>query len=131
MLDVTALQAENDQLRARVAELESKLAVKARKPRRVAGDPCQYCGDSKTDKITFLGLPMCSDWKPCAGRMRRAKGIPGYAWDRCYSVTQQSGKNAPWVARFNGEVIGIGPDRGAMRRLAYDHRNNAVLARAA
>lgn len=129
MSDATFLQAENATLRARIAELEAQLAAKARKPRRVVGDQCQYCGDAKTDKRDFLGLPMCADWKPCASRMRRAKGVPGYAWDRRYTVKREEGTR--WVARFNGEFLAGSEDRGAMRRLAYDHRNGASVAVAA
>lgn len=121
---------------ARVNELEADLATRPKKraPARPTTDACQYCGDTKTEKVLFLGLPMCNgddyEWTKCASRMRRAKGVPGYAWDRRYSVTH-TGRDEPWVARFNGEVIGISPDRGEMRRVAFEHRSAETAAQQA
>jgi hypothetical protein len=62
----------------RIAELEAQLSARPAPRKRKASQPeCQYCGDSSHEKVTFRGLPLCSEWKPCASRIRRnhSKGI--------------------------------------------------------
>ena len=67
-----------ESLCARVAELEAQLAAApVRRTRKPAQPECQYCGDVKADKVSFMGLALCAEWRPCASRIRsnQRKGI--------------------------------------------------------
>ncbi len=118
-----------EQALVRIAELEAELATrpKRRAPRKPAQPQCQYCGDVKEAKTTFLGLPLCTEWKKCASRIRRNRDTGRYvafAYDRRYR-TERAGER--WVARFEGEAIGFADTQGNARALAYaDWKNQQV-----
>lgn len=129
------LQAQLDAALLRIAQLENELANRPKKRAassrtKVATGPdlsgCQYCGDIKTEKGIFLGLPMCAgagyEWKKCASRIRRntVNGIASvaYAYDLRYRVRKEDDR---YVARFNGEVIAIADTQSEARALAHRH----------
>jgi hypothetical protein len=131
MDEITALHARIAELEAEIASLQPKPRVARR--RAQATEPCQYCNDTKTLKLTFLGLPLCAgiaqggDGK-CGSRIRsnatRGRSQDAYAYDGRYSVRRESNNDPAyeWVARFDGQFLTAGADRGAVRRCASEHK---------
>lgn len=118
---------------ARIAQLEDELASRPAKravrAKAAPGPACQYCGDTKSDKQEFLGLPLCRDWRPCASRIRRntnAGRAVAYAYDPRVKVAQVE-RDGEWFAWFDGECLGSSRDRGAARRIANRARSQVVV----
>lgn len=130
--DLTAAHARIAQLEAQIEALTAKVKS-APKPRvaRSKTPPtgrCQYCDDTKVEKMTFLGLPMCKG-DGCGSRIRRnaKSGALAFAYDKRFSTRLERVDGVVfWVARFGDTEITRNTDRVIARRAACAARDLLV-----